>query len=414
MTVVTIAGTAYFAQTKIFGKIEPPRPGLKQEVDSLAVTDGDLLADVATDGQRAHVIWQTALGFYYTRQLKGEITWKPTVTLPLPPRPPLNNGGPRLLSISNKIILFYGLHLDRLVGEQVGETSWKPLEPILRSDETATKFDVATNADQAIIVVAKTTGALEILTGFPEGTTFQRRNLLASFPSGRIDPVVRPSIVVEGNVVHVLWARQEVDPRLMIPTRWFLHYFRSDDFGKTWVTSTVREDMDFSQMISSIKIINGPEHTLWAFYTSGGDLLMQSNVNRSGWKQPVRLSSHMPGLVEGEGGNTPRVFWVDPRFRGQEWWGKIPFHQLFRPSDTPDWRNNDIFIVDPRQYMEGYASEQRITSEFSYTDLFIENLRSAVLDKTLYLTRVGRSKVGYTLDQFGEKPQLFVHKIILY
>lgn len=415
-TTVVIVGTTYFEERgEALGKIEPSKPVVKQEVSSLAVTDGDLLADIATDNQRAHVIWQTASGFYYTNQVKDETTWNPTATLPIPPTTPLNNGGPRLISTKNHIVLFYGLHLQRIFSDQSEKTSWGPLPPVLGSDEYAATFDIAENLDQAIIAVAQTTGALDVLVGSPEGTIFQRRTLLTSLPSGRIDPVVRPSIALEGNTVHILWARQDVDPQIMIPTRWFLYYFRSDDLGNTWSTNRVREDIDFSQMISSIKIIIGPEHTLWVFYISGRNLFMQSanKVSRPGWGQPVRLSSHMPALVEGIGGNTPRVLWVDPRFRGQEWWGRIPFHQLFRPSDTPDWRNNDIFIADPRQHSEEHAAEQRITLPFSYTDPFIANLRSVVLDSTLYLLRIGRSKVGYTLDQFGAKPELFVHEITL-
>ncbi|CAN2044476.1 hypothetical protein GMMP1_130023 [Candidatus Magnetomoraceae bacterium gMMP-1] len=384
---------------------------IKEQVIPTGVITENFFSDMATNGERLYLIWHTDSGLYYTfNSLKNNFNWIAPEQLSVPPSSPLNNGSPRLIFIQKRCILFYGANIQSLLGDvtETGKIQWHSLSiPILQRYEYAAQFNVTQTDDSIILSFAKSSGSLDVLVGLPWDSGFQRKTLVAPLQGTRIDPVARPSIVVNGNEIHLLWALCKKRTKgTHIHFASSIYHFYSPDFGKTWTRQKIDTgNTGREAIITNLKIIRSKDQ-LWILYIANGKLFMKSSsvTNSTSWTSPISITSHMPTLVKGVSGSNPLVLWVDPRFRGQEWWGKIPFHQVFKPNDTPDWKNNDVFMINLKSPI---GTEQRITPALSYTD----GLCAVILNDVLYVLRTGRSKAGYSLDQFGARPELFINKI---
>lgn len=389
----------------------------KQEVTPLWTTDeavrplvdGELSADIVSDGTQIHAVWQTGTAFYHSRTSIDGMTWEAPRKLTVPLEADTSflwNGGPRLLFTEQALVIFYGNRLQRLASNDLtGRGDWQLLPPILEVGEYAAQFDAVANANQVIIAAATSVGTLDVWSGSSRGPKYLKRQLVGPAGKQELYPVVKPSITMNKGRIDIVWARSLAPKPGSSGSENKLYHFQSTDGGVSWTTNDqVALARNVTGPITSVKVIQTPSSKPKVFYISGTTLFMGQPDGTA-----IEVSLHNPKIMEAVGGEAPRVFWVDSRFHGEEWWGKIPFHQLFRPSDTPNWRNNDLFMFDLQSRSPDEANERRLTQPLSYTT----SIRAIIQGDRAYVIRVGRRKVGYTIDQFGHKPEVFIHQIPL-
>ena len=391
-----------------------------QQVKSLGVFTDDYSGDIASDGSRVHIVWQTRAGFFHTTNIPGSGLWKKPTRLAIPPAKVLP-GKPRVVISDGRILLFYGTYLERWFKDVSKNGQWRSLPSILQgADPVFSLGDVATSPEGVVLAGLGPKDRLDVFLGSPGGDYFFRKMIWSLPPGSGWSSQTRPSLAVDGRNIHVLWSAQRMwqDGRYLRNTSYLFHFY-SPDFGRKWRKEEISiGGRGQGRNITELKILQG-RGRWWIIYAGFQGLYAQSTSASFGdWEAPINLTPKAPAtaVVTGVSGKPPLVLWVDPRFRGQEWWGHIPFHQVAQPNTSPAWKNNDVFVIDLDHVKGSNVVENRITEHLSHTNPYLNDkssLRVLVAGGYLYALRKGCSKVGYTLEQFGAKPELFVHVIPL-
>lgn len=384
----------------------------RQSVSSLGKFQGDYSGDMVDDGARVHVVWQSQAGLFHTSQARGASQWEQETKLPIPPGSVLA-GRPRLLLSGRQLFLVCGLYLERwTLDVSAGEAGWRSLGPLLSASDPTFAYGEVAAGPRGIVLAGGSRGQhLEVLLGAPNAERFVRKTVMV-LPGDGSAAAAAPYLMLDGDAIHILWEvrrpqRASTGDAMTSGNR-LLHFY-SPDFGETWRW----EEVDVSTGGPSLRpfvIVKGADQWWILYQAPAGLSVRRSQVPFGAWQTRVNIAGGAPPAVSAVAlsGRVPLALWVDNRYHEQESWGRIPFHQVIMWDRSPDWKNNDAFAARLDQVERGANTIRRLTVPLSYTEGM---LRAVSAGDFLYVLRKGRAKVGYTLEQFGAQPELFVHVI---
>ena len=382
---------------------------------------GFIWTDLVSDEEgRVHLVWTSrGSGIFYTVNEPHGLKWKQPVSLPIDASQE-DVSAPRLVFSNNQLFLFYGSHLLCLAGtvSENREVSWKEMPPLLKSGPYGYEygeFDVVSGPGGIVIGVVrrddsnegKTT--LDVLVSSPDGQNFDRKTIFDGQITGD-HPVAKPSLVIDGSDIYVLWVNtekittQSAQGVISIDFVSSMYYFHSGDFGKTWNQEKLSIDNASPKSMITHSVLLHDKEKLFAVFTDGyGTYMETKGKNDFKWSGQTRLMNRTAGSLMGVSGSEPRILWTDKRFTKMEWWGDTPL-QIFAPDTSPYWINNDVFMLNLEQPS---AEPFRLTPSLSSTDAF----RAITLDdKSLFMFRFGCAEV-YKKNSCTAKEDLFIHKI---
>lgn len=396
-------------------------PITRQTLTSYGPFDGDYGGDIASDGTRVHLIWQSSSASFHTSQTPGSREWEPPEKLPIPPGSSMP-GRSKLVVSDGRLILFSGLYLHRWVRDAAARLApWQALGPLAQSsDPTFSLADVAASSAGIVLAGTRANDALDVWIGTPDGARFTRKTAMTLSTSGsEWGGTDAPALMVDGRAIHLLWKiyRKEYSPqhRATTAVQSLMHVY-SPDFGSTWQ----QQEIATSAAGLGTGAIAAGKGEWWIVYggsvfggsgSGGGLSVRRARAPFGAWNPPTTVAPEAPPATSlaAVSGPAPLLFWSDNRFREREWWGRIPFHQVIVWDESPDWRNNDVFAV-LLSAREAQRVIHRLTFPLSYTEKLE---RVLVAGNVVYVLRRGREKVGHTLEQFGARPDLFVHVLPL-
>ena len=159
-----------------------------------------------------------------------------------------------------------------------------------------------------------------------------------------------------------------------------------------------------NNLVTENALIPCPSH-IWAAYVVDSELYLQAwPRSRGRWSTPRRVATCGPHLLTGtSSGGRSVVAWVGNCNRRTQSWGTLPLSSLFSPDQRRSWLNNDVYALDLCEGVSPTGSPVRLTGDLSYT-----NGLSVMLDtKGLHVLRTGRSKVGFELDSYGAREEIY-------
>lgn len=334
-------------------------------------------------------------------------------------RAPVDSGALELVLLAGQLHLISGPVLSHHVKGITGrDDSWTEL-PGLGNGRASSSFDAI--ATPVGIVVASFARAA---AGRPRELRLVRwasqdlpvTTTSFSFPASTFSPAP-PRLAFDGRTVHVVvGANQEgTSPSASVEGRVF--YAASQDFGSSWSKPTDVTAAAYGlaagspsplQTIGGVGVL-GFADRIYAFFHQDR-LWVTVSTDGVHWQPPTTVDSFEPGfgatyVTESVGAASvatrAEVAWIDTRNRKSDrrWWnplGGLPW------SDSPDWQNNDVYVMDVARIG---SSATRLTRDGS-------SARSLVIRRSatsLFGVWSGRAKVDRS--GAGSPPSIFLTSI---
>lgn len=374
---------------------------------------GDYAADLSADGQTVDLVWQSAEGSFHTRRSNPDGDWHAPERLPIPHSPSVLAGNMHLFRWDGRLILMSGPALNLWQHQpeprEASEPAWKETASLWPDRMTRAGRCTPEAGTAGLIVACATDTAVRVLSRTQlDGDSPWREVWDADGSAWRVQGP--PALFMSGDSLHLLVSIYRLQPpsgesRLL--------HFSTSDGGRDWQTERVPiGEQGLGRAIRHFSLLGG-DGRLWIAYVGRDGMVVQSRGESANeWSAPA-VVTQQPEIsrLAGVRGNPPVLFWIDSRHREKEWWGHVPFHELFR-NQSPYWRNNDVFALQLTNRDLAEVSPLRVTSGVSYTDPHRhEPMRVTGDGDAVYVLREGRRQVGFRLEEFGAEPMLFVHRV---
>lgn len=388
------------------------------EIDSL-----DLVADREAG---LHVVWRERLGLYGGTRGGERIVYRHGSGKPLRwgPRVVITDqayGKARVVAAADGVHVFagYRLHHWRLPVDGSGVQDLGEL--LDGAGPGAETFDAIATRDGIAIVFSpgdtRNDPTLYGVTWGAQGST-PPRPVASAPPAGRAGQAMPKLHGFDGRLI-VLWTDvAEVSAPVpgtditAIGDRARVHSAWSASAGVSWTDAgEVAPGLSRSSVtaVAGADTRDGPiaffaSHGVYASPRAGSAWMAPALISGEEWREFPGIAD-VPALAATECAGQPALAWADARYRrtDRRWWNPLGG---FPWSDSPDWANNDLFIVT--RGLAGALHDpatlrpQRLSAPGSFTG----EIEIAAHDGGLVLLRAGREHVRKGRSDGGAPPEI--------
>ena len=343
--------------------------------------------------------------------------------------------GPRIVIAGDRLHVLFGYSLRHWVSEDRGGT-WSALPMLIEGHQLGAKsFDLLSLGDGSLLVAFLAPGlpldnatpnyssALYVMRWSENGTSTPRA--LVQVDHGFVNPPT-PRLALHRDRVHVVAGFRELLTRVQMANgrstkvstsrgRLFCTATAADSVLESW--GSVEElplPSRHGSSLGDLTVLTA-ENRLALFFCAYSLYFAQVDTGRV-WSQSTRLTSDrepFTGSYESSSvgvaraGHRSRLVWIDARYRKSDRsllnpLGGIPW------SDSPEWRNNDVFTARLPDRLDSLATSglpepERLTQPLSQA----QSVVIRALGERFCVAWNGRAKVGHGVESYGERPKIF-------
>lgn len=380
--------------------------------------------DLARDsGAGLHLVWRERLGVYGGTRGGERIVYRRGDGTPLRwgPRIVITDQAPgraRVVATADGVHVFAG-HRLRHWRLPAGGGGVQDLGDLLDgSGPGAEMFDAIAARERIAIVFSaggpRSDATLHGVTWAPQGST-PPRPVAAAAPAGRAGFAMPELHGLDGRLLALwtevadAWAPVRGTDIVAVSDRTRVRSAWSENAGVSWTDAGEVAPGPAASSVSALAGAAGP----LAFFASHG--VYASRWTGRAWSAPVRISGEQwrefPGIADVSAlaatgcAGRPVLAWADARHRRSDrrWWNPLGG---FPWSDSPDWADNDLFVVT-----RGLADAVREAAmlrprRLSAAGSFTGEIAIAALDGGLVVVRAGRAHVRKGRSDGGAPPEV--------
>lgn len=388
----------------------------KDEIDGLDLAPGSSGA--------LHLVWRERYGLYGGNARHDRILYRRGHGRPLRWDPPIvisdkAIGTPQVAIASDGVHVFAGAHLTHWALPEGGGPVSARGDMLGSEAPLAGAFDAVGIGDAVTIFYlasdrSRDRNAYSLRWSADAGTSSA---VVETLSPGA--PAVQPLprlLSGAGNALAAVWANnslvERLDDRTGVTTYrsgGHVHAAWSRNGGRSWERVGKVTTTPLASPVGAVTIAGTPAAPVIAY---GATSLLFSRWGEDGWEPPITLikpeffsAGSRAAIAATQCAEGFALTWTDKRNQGTDrrWWkplGGVPW------SDSPDWINNDLFVLLGNAATRALAGEPASPRRLTVSGSLTSEVAIAHRDGELIVLRVGRADARKSPDDAGAMPAI--------